>query len=251
VALDGSFVSRSSSVSLPFWSVIVAPMRSPDALKTSFSGSASILTWSLTSCASSIAWLSPWVVAFARTLKVTFGVGTSSSVASSVGIVKLLWYFPVIFSCSFAVFSSRSSSTISSLLVLLSSFSSSLMFMHIFVGSEAEYSSNMVFGHSKSIMATRDGSIARSFRLSGSILNVASSTSMLMLVIMSFRSLASATLSVNMLVSPFSIGYCLVANKRILVIVVFGVLFRLLLVVRLCLSGLFRVFVLLRLVLFL
>lgn len=173
-------------------------MRSPDALKTSFSVSASILTWSLTSCASSIAWLSPWVVALAWMLKVIFGVGTSSSVASSVGIVKFRWYFPVIFICSFPVFSSNNNSTASSLPALLRSFSSSVMFMHIFVGSEAEYSSKAVFGHSKSIIATRDGSIARSFMLSGSILNVASSTSMLMLVIMSLRSLASATLSLNM-----------------------------------------------------
>ena len=50
---------------------------------------------------------------------------------------------------------------------------------------------------SKSIIATLDGSIARSFRPSGSILKVASSTRMEMAVAMSLRSLASDTLSLN------------------------------------------------------
>jgi hypothetical protein len=72
------------------------------------------------------------------------------------------------------------------------------MFMHIFVGSAHTYSSKIVLGHSKSIMATRDGSMALSFKPSRSILKVASSTSMEMAVVMSLKSLASATLSLNM-----------------------------------------------------
>ncbi len=72
------------------------------------------------------------------------------------------------------------------------------MLMHIFVGSVHMYSSKMVFGHSKSIIATRDGSMALSLIPSGSILNVASSTRIEIDVIMSFRSLASAILSLNM-----------------------------------------------------
>jgi len=52
-------------------------------------------------------------------------------------------------------------------------------------------------GHSKSIMATRLGSMALSLRLSGVMLNVASSTSVLMAVIMSRRSLASFSLALN------------------------------------------------------
>ena len=55
----------------------------------------------------------------------------------------------------------------------------------------------MVLGHSKSIMATLLGSMARSLRLYGVMLNVASSTSVLMAVIMSRRSLASLILALN------------------------------------------------------
>jgi len=79
VALAGSWVWRSRSVSLPFLSSMVAPMRSPVAWRVNFSVSASMRTWSLTSWASSIAWRSPSVVILASTLKVIFGVGTSSS----------------------------------------------------------------------------------------------------------------------------------------------------------------------------
>jgi hypothetical protein len=123
-------------------------------------------------------------------------------------------YFPVIVSWSLLVFSSSESSTASSFAALLRSFRSSVMLMHIFVGSVDVYSSNMVFGHSKSIIATRDGSMARSLIPSGSILNVASSTRIEIDVIMSFRSLASAILSLNME------GYLLywilsVGNKRL------------------------------------
>ena len=193
-----SFTSSSSSASLPFWSIIVAPMRSPDALRVSFSGSASILTWSLTSCASSIAWLRPDVVVFALTLKLIFGVGTSSSLASSVGMLKLRAYLPWIVTRSLPVLSSKLSSTDSSLPARLSSLRSSDMLRHIFVGSLQRYSWKMVFGHSKSIMATRDGSIARSFSPSGSILKVASSTRIEMAVHISRSILASETLSLNM-----------------------------------------------------
>jgi len=69
--------------------------------------------------------------------------------------------------------------------------------MHILVGWSQVYSSNMVLGHSKSIMATRLGSMALSFRFSGVMLNVASSTSVLIAVIMSRRSLASFILALN------------------------------------------------------
>src|SRR4030067_2976211 len=144
-----------------------------------------------------MAWLNPCVVVLALTLNAIFGVGTSSSEASSVGMVKLRLYLPIIFTWSRPVFSSRESSTDSSLPALLSSLRSSLMLMHIFVGSWQTYSSKLVFGHSKSIMATREGSIARSLIPSGSILNVASSTSMEMAVVMSLKGLASDTLSLN------------------------------------------------------
>ena len=58
---------------------MVAPMRSPVAVRVSCSASASMRTWSLTSWASSIAWRSPSVVALIVVLKVIFGVGVSSS----------------------------------------------------------------------------------------------------------------------------------------------------------------------------
>lgn len=119
---------------------MVAPIKSPEALRVNFSGSASIRTWSLTSWASSIAWLKPWVVVLAFTLKVIFGVGTSSSEGSSVGIVKFRLYFPVIVTSNLPVLSSRDNSTASSLPARLRSFRSSLMFMHIFVGSVDTYS---------------------------------------------------------------------------------------------------------------
>jgi len=82
------------------------------------------------------------------------------------------------------------------------------MFTHIFVGSVHVYSSKMVLGHSKSIMATRDGSIARSLMPSASSLNVASSTSMDMDVIMSLSCLASATLTLNMNVTFGGVFSC-------------------------------------------
>jgi len=197
VALDGSLASMSSRVSLPFLSSIVAPMRSPAARMVTFSGSISILTWSETSRTSSMAWCRPSVVILARTLKVIFGVGTSSSVASSVGMLKVRSYLPLMVTFRRLVFSSRASSMDSSLLVRRRSLSISPMLMHIFVGWSHVYSSNMVLGHSKSIMATRLGSMALSLRLSGVMLNVASSTSVLMAVIMSRRSLASFSLALN------------------------------------------------------
>ena len=63
------------------------------------------------------------------------GVGTSSSEASRVGIVKFLLYLPVIVTSNRPVLSSRESSTASSLPARLRSFSSSLMLRQIFVGS--------------------------------------------------------------------------------------------------------------------
>jgi len=197
VAFDGSLTFRSSRVSLPFLISMLAPMRSPVAFSVSFSGSASILTWSLTRFASSMASRMPCVVAFAVTVKVIFGVGTSSSWASRVGMLKARVYFPVMVIFSRPVFSSRASSTGSSFPARLRSFSISLMFRHIFVGWSHWYSSKIVFGHSKSTMATLEGSMARSFMPSGVRLNVASSTSMLMALIMSRRSFASATLILN------------------------------------------------------
>jgi len=100
-------------------------------------------------------------------------------------------------SLSLAVFSSSESSMVSSLPVLLSNFSSSLMFMHILVGSVHVYSSKTVFGHWKSIMATREGSMARSVMASGLMLKVASSMRMDMAVTMSLRDFASAILILN------------------------------------------------------
>jgi len=197
VAFEGSLVSMSSRVSLPFLSSIVAPMRSPAARMVTFSGSTSILTWSDTSWTSSIAWCRPSVVIFARTLKVIFGVGTSSSAASSVGMLNVRSYLPLMVMFRRLVFSSSVSSMVSSLLVRRRSLRISVMLMHIFVGWSQVYSSNMVLGHSKSIMATRLGSMARSLRLSGVRLNVASSTSVLIAVIMSRRSLASFSLALN------------------------------------------------------
>jgi len=210
VALDGSLASMSKSVSLPFLISIVAPMRSPAARMVSFSGSISILTWSDTSRTSSMAWCSPSVVILARTLNVIFGVGTSSSVASRVGMLNVRSYLPFMLTFSLLVFSSRANSMVSSLLVLFSSLSISLMLMHIFVGWSHVYSSNMVFGHSRSIMATRLGSMALSLRFSGVRLNVASSTSVLVAVIMSLRSLASFIFALNMMAclgSFFLVGF--------------------------------------------
>ncbi len=197
MAFEGSLVSMSSRVSLPFLSSIVAPMRSPAARIVSFSGSTSILTWSDTSWTSSMAWCSPSVVILARMLKVILGVGTSSSVASSVGMLNVRSYLPLMVMFSLLVFSSSASSTVSSLPVRRRSLSISVMLMHIFMGWSQVYSSNTVLGHSKSIMATRLGSMARSLRFSGVMLNVASSTSVLMAVIMSRRSLASFSLALN------------------------------------------------------
>ena len=133
----------------------------------------------------------------ARTLKVIFGVGTSSSAASSVGMLNVRSYLPLMVTFRRLVFSSNSSSTVSSLPVLRRSLSISVMLMHIFIGWSQVYSSNMVLGHSKSIIATRLGSMARSLRLSGVRLNVASSTSVLIAVIMSRKSLASLVFALN------------------------------------------------------
>ena len=197
MALLGSLASISKSASLPFLSSMLAPMRSPAAFIVSFSGSTSILTWSETRSTSSMAWCRPSVVTFAFMLNVIFGVGTSSSVASSVGMLNVRSYLPLIATFKRLVFSSSVSSTASSLLVLFSSFSISVMFMHILTGVSLVYSSNMVLGHSKSIMATRLGSMALSFIPSGVMLNVASSTKVLMAVIMSRKSLASLILTLN------------------------------------------------------
>jgi len=68
---------------------MVAPMRSPVAWRVSFSTSASMRTWSLTSWASSMAWRKPSVVVLAVVLKVIFGIGTSSSWGSRVGMLKV------------------------------------------------------------------------------------------------------------------------------------------------------------------
>jgi len=105
------------------------------------------------------------------------------------------------------VFSSSASSIDSSLAVRLSSLSISPMLMHILMGVSHVYSSKMVLGHSKSIMATLLGSMALSLRFSGVMLNVASSTSVLMAVIMSRRSLPSLILVLNNVVrwAPFRV----------------------------------------------
>ncbi len=92
----------------------------------------------------------------------------------------------------------------SSLPVLRRSLRSSVMFMHIFWGWSHWYSSKMVLGHWKSIMATRLGSMARSWMPSGLRLKVASSTRMAMAWNMSRRSFASVILTLNnMSGSPF------------------------------------------------
>ena len=191
----------SSSASPPFFSSITAPIMSPDALKTSFSLSASNLTWSLTSAASPKAPFRPSVVTLALTLKVSFGVGISSSAVSRVGIINVRVYFPTRVICIFPVFSSRESSTCSSFPTLLKSLSNSLMFMHIFVGCSQTYSSNTVFGHSKSTMATREGSMALRFIPSGVILKVASSIRVDIAEIMFLSRRASANFILNMLYS--------------------------------------------------
>ena len=59
----------------------------------------------------------------------------------------------------------------------------------------------------KSIMATREGSMARSFKPSGSILNVASSTRIEMAVAISLKSLASDTLSLNTIFPSLAYAY--------------------------------------------
>jgi len=212
VALEGSFVSRSSSASLPFLSSIVAPMRSPAARMVSFSVSTSILTWSDTSRTSSMAWCRPSVVTFARVLNVIFGVGTSSSAASRVGMLNVRSYFPFMATFRRLVFSSRVSSTDSSFAVRRRSLSISPMLMHIFVGWSQVYSSKMVLGHSKSIMATRLGSMALSLMPSGAMLNVASSTSVLMAVTMSRRSLGSLILALNICRVGLLSGFILCVN---------------------------------------
>ena len=71
------------------------------------------------------------------------------------------------------------------------------MFMQSFVGSVQVYSSKIVFGHWKSIMATRLGSMARSVMALGVMLKVASSMRMDMAVRVSLRFFASAILSLN------------------------------------------------------
>jgi len=92
----------------------------------------------------------------------------------------------------------------SSLPVLRRSLRSSVMFMHIFWGWSHWYSSKIVLGHWKSIMATRLGSMARSWMPSGLRLKVASSTRIAMAWNMSRRSFASVILTLNnMSGSPF------------------------------------------------
>ena len=78
-----------------------------------------------------MAWRAPSVVIFAVVLKVIFGVGTSSSWGSRVGMLKVRVYLPVMLIWSRAVSGSRVSSIVSSLLVLRRSLRSSVMFMHI------------------------------------------------------------------------------------------------------------------------
>jgi len=129
---------------------------------------------------------------------VLFG-GTSSSETSNVGIWNTLVYFPRMVIFSFPVCSSRESSTDSFFPARFSSFRSSPTFMHIFIGSVLTYSSKTVFGHSKSTMATREGSMARSFIPSGSMRKVASSTRMDMADTMSRRSLESETFNLNIM----------------------------------------------------
>jgi len=99
--------------------------------------------------------------------------------------------------CSRAVSGFRLSSMVSSFAVLRRSLRSSVMFMHIFWGWSHWYSSKIVFGQWKSIMATLEGSMARSWMFSGVRLKVASSTRMAMAWNMSRRSLASVILTLN------------------------------------------------------
>ena len=197
MALLGSWVWRSRRASLPFLSVMVAPMRSPVALRVSCSVSTSMRTWSLTIWASSMAWRSPSVVVLAVILNVIFGVGVSSSWGSRVGMLKVRVYLPVIVMFSLGVSGVSVISMVSSLLVLRRSFRSSVMFMQSFWGWSHWYSSNMVLGHWKSIMATRLGSMVRSCMFSGVRLKVASSVRMAMDWNMFWRSLLSEVLSLN------------------------------------------------------
>lgn len=113
------------------------------------------------------------------------------------GMLKVRVYLPVIAIWRRAVSGFRDSSTVSSLPVLRSSLRSSVMFMHIFWGWSHSYSSKMVLGHWKSIMATRLGSIARSWMSSGFRLKVASSTRIAMAWNMSRRSFALVILTLN------------------------------------------------------
>jgi len=172
-------------------------MRSPVAWRVSFSVSTSMRTWSETSWASSMAWRSPSVVVLAVVLKVIFGVGVSSSWGSRVGMLKARVYLPVMAIWRRAVSGFRLSSMVSSLLVRLRSLRSSAMFRHIFWGSSHWYSSKMVLGQWKSIIATLEGSMARSWMFSGVMLKVASSTMMAMAPNMFWRSLASDVLTLN------------------------------------------------------
>lgn len=78
------------------------------------------------------------------------------------GMLNVRVYLPVIVMLSFGVSGVNVSSMVSSLLVLRRSLRSSVMFMQSFWGWSHSYSSKIVFGHWKSIMATRLGSMARS-----------------------------------------------------------------------------------------
>ena len=162
-----------------------------------FSPSVSIRTWSLTRATSSSDWRSPSAVSVAFALNVTLGTGISSSVTSSVGILKVRVYFPRILTISWPVSSSRSISRISSLLALLRSFRSSPRFTHIFASSSETYSSNTVFCIVKSTIATRDGSMDLSFIPSGLTLNVPSSISVDIATSTSLSSFTSDMLSLN------------------------------------------------------
>jgi len=113
-------------------------------------------------------------------------------------------YLPVMAICSRAVSGLRLSSMVSSFVVLFRSLRSSAMFMQIFCGSSHWYSSKMVFGQWKSIMATLEGSMARSWMFSGVMLKVASSTRMAMAWNMFWRVLASDVLTLNNVVSLLS-----------------------------------------------
>jgi len=112
-------------------------------------------------------------------------------------MLKVRVYLPVMVMLSLGVSGVRVSSMVSSLVVLRRSLRSSPMFMHIFWGWSHWYSSKMVLGHWKSTMATRLGSIVRSWMLSGVMLKVASSVRMAMALNMFWRSLASVILTLN------------------------------------------------------